>query len=41
MLTSSTDFEDNISFLDFFKLHKVLTICAKFQVFDILTSEIK
>ena len=28
-------------FLHFLKLHKVLSICAKFQVYSILQSEIK
>ena len=41
MLTSAKDFEGNIIIFGFLKLHKVLSICAKSQVFDVLTSEIK
>ena len=42
MLTSAENLEGNFCFFsDVFKLHEVLSICASFQVFGILQSEIK
>ena len=41
MLTSAKIAKVIIFFLDFLKLRKVLSICAKFLVFRILPSEIK
>ena len=39
MLTSAKNYD--IFFSIFFKLHKILNICAKFQVFGISSSETK